>query len=111
MLYIHANSGSPIQKLVATLIGLSLLALVLMFSVVMIPVIAVAALIGMGYFYWKTRAIRKAMAKQASNEGFINGDMAFKWALQEELDSLYWGRANARERFSLESLIQYVSKA
>ena len=74
MLYIHTNSGGPIQKLVATLIGLSLLALVLMFSVVMIPVIAVAALIGMGYFYWKTRAIRKAMAKQASNEGFIDGE-------------------------------------
>ena len=49
--------------------------------------------------------------KLASNEGFINGDMAFKFALQKELDDLYWVRANARERFSLHSLIEYVSKA
>ena len=52
-----------------------------------------------------------ALLRLASNEGFINGDMAFKYALQRELDGLYWGRANARERFSLDSLIQYVSKA
>ena len=51
-----------------------------------------------------------ALLKLASNEGFINGDMAFKFALQTELDSLFWGRGNARERFSLHSLIGYVSK-
>ena len=34
----------------------------------------------------------------------------FKYALQKELDGLFWGRANARERFSLRSLIEYVSK-
>ena len=52
-----------------------------------------------------------ALLRLASNEGFINGDVAFKWALQNELDDLYWRRGNARERFSLHSLIEYVSKA
>ena len=51
-----------------------------------------------------------ALLRLASNDGFINGDMAYKYALQKELDNLFWGRANARERFSLHSLIEYVSK-
>ena len=51
-----------------------------------------------------------ALLRLASNEGFINGDMAFKYALQRELDGLFWRRGNARERFSLHSLIEYVSK-
>ena len=51
-----------------------------------------------------------ALLRLAFNEGFINGDMAFKLALQKELDDLYWCRGNARERFSLHSLIEYVSK-
>ena len=32
------------------------------FSVVIIPVLVVVGLIGFGYFYWKTRALRKAVA-------------------------------------------------
>ena len=51
-----------------------------------------------------------ALLRLASNEGFINGDVAFQFALQKELDDLYWRRANARERFSLHSLIEYVNK-
>lgn len=51
-----------------------------------------------------------ALKRLASNEGFINGDVAFRFALQKELDDLYWGRANARERYSLHSLIEYVNK-
>ena len=74
MIYIQTSSISPIQKLVATLIGFTLVALMLIFSMVMIPVIAVAGLIGVAYFYWKTRAIRKTMVKQAVNEEFIDGE-------------------------------------
>jgi hypothetical protein len=51
-----------------------------------------------------------ALKRLASNEGFINGDVALQFALQQELDDLYWRRANALERFSLHSLIEYVNK-
>lgn len=62
MIYVQTNNASPIQKVVATLLGITMLALVVTFSVVIIPVLVVVGLIGFGYFYWKTRALRKAVA-------------------------------------------------
>ena len=48
-------------KLFALVIGAILLVLGFMFSVVLLAVVAVAGLGAWGYFWWKTRALRKAM--------------------------------------------------
>ena len=45
-----------------------------MFSVVMIPVILLTSLIGFAYFYWKTRALRQAMAEVVQDHGVIEGE-------------------------------------
>lgn len=62
MITIQTSSLNPFQKVVATLLGLATLVLGVMFSVVLIPVVALLGAIGVGYFWWKTRALRKAMA-------------------------------------------------
>lgn len=74
MIYVQTNTVSPIQKIIATLLALSTFVLLVMFSVVMIPVIAVTGLIGFAYFYWKTRALRKAMAQATQEHGAIDGE-------------------------------------
>jgi len=62
MITIQTSSLNPLQKVVATLLGLATLVLGVMFSVVLIPVVVLLGAIGVGYFWWKTRALRKAMA-------------------------------------------------
>lgn len=63
MIQIQTQSMNPVQKIVASLLGLVMLVLGVMFSIVVIPVIVALAGLGIGYFYWKTRALRKAMAE------------------------------------------------
>lgn len=61
------NTGSKaglLQKLLALLVGAVLLILGFMFSVVVLAVVAVLGAIGFGYFWWKTRALRKAMRER-----------------------------------------------
>lgn len=54
------------------LVGAILLILGLMFSVVLIAVVAVLGLVAWGYFWWKTRRVRKAMAEHpAAAEGQV----------------------------------------
>lgn len=58
------NTGSEpglLQKLFALLLGAVLLVVGFMFSVVVLAVVAVLGVIGFGYFWWKTRALRRAM--------------------------------------------------
>lgn len=74
MIYIQTRASSPFQKIVATLAGLVILALGVMFSVVMIPVIVLIAALGLGYFYWKTRALRQAMSEQMPDTSVIEGE-------------------------------------
>lgn len=74
MIYVQTNHTNPIQKVFATLIGVTLIALMLTFSVAMIPFIVVTGLFGMAYFYWKTRAIRKAMSKPSFNSELIDAE-------------------------------------
>ena len=74
MIHLHSKPAGPLQKLVATLIGLTFLALLFMFSVVMIPLLLIAGLLGFAYFYWKTRALRKAMAQVAEENNVIEGE-------------------------------------
>lgn len=74
MIYVQTTKVSPIQKALAVLLSAVMLVLVVMFSMVMIPVIVVAGLIGFGYLYWKTRALRKAMAQTIQDQAVIEGE-------------------------------------
>lgn len=49
-----ARPASPGQKLIALAVALALLALLAMFAVVLLPIV----LLGAGYLWWKTRAVR-----------------------------------------------------
>jgi len=80
MIQFQTQSMNPVQKVLASLLGLATLVLGFMFSIVIIPAILVLALLGFGYFWWKTRALRKAMAEamagaqSASDDGVIEGE-------------------------------------
>lgn len=50
-----------LKNLLALVIGAALLCVGIMFSVVLLAVLAVLALVAFGYFWWKTRALRKIM--------------------------------------------------
>jgi UPF0716 family protein affecting phage T7 exclusion len=54
-------------KAITLIAGAVLLVLGFMFSLVLLAVIAVAGLAAWGYFWWKTRALRKAMQEQPLN--------------------------------------------
>lgn len=73
MITIQTQSLNPLQKVVASLLGLAMLVVGVMFSIVIIPVIVVLAGLGIGYFYWKTRALRKAMAEAMAGASVDNG--------------------------------------
>lgn len=74
MIYVQMNKAKPLQKALAILLGITMLVLVVIFSVVMIPVLVVAGLLGFAYFYWKTRALRKAMAETVQDHSVIEGE-------------------------------------
>lgn len=54
------------RKLSAFIVTAALVALGLMFSVVLIGLLAAAGLIAGAYFWWKTRALRKLMREQTA---------------------------------------------
>ena len=51
-------------RLFAMLLTTVLLVLGFMFSVVILAVVAVLGAVGLGYFWWKTRAVRRAIREQ-----------------------------------------------
>ncbi len=61
---IEPQSSGFFGRLVAVLIGAGLLVLGLMFSVVLIIVAAAAGLVIWGWFWWKTRALRRQMRER-----------------------------------------------
>jgi len=67
-------SGRPPQSLLARIVGILVgvvaLAVVFMFSVVVFIGIAIAGLAFWGYFWWKTRALRRQMQEQMRAQGF-----------------------------------------
>lgn len=90
MIYIQTRSLNPVQKVLAGLLGLATLALGVMFSVILIPLLALLVVIGGGYFWWKTRALRKAMADirmqqngMQRDDGIIEGEAV---VVREHLD-------------------------
>lgn len=64
-----------LQKIVATLLAIALLTLGVMFSLVLLSVLAVAGLIAWGYLFWKTRALRKAMKEAAVQQPASDGQV------------------------------------
>lgn len=56
--------GGLLEKLVATLLATVLLVVGFMFSVVLLAVVAVVGIVGLGYFWWRTRALRRAIRQQ-----------------------------------------------
>lgn len=74
MIYVQTRSLNPVQKALATVTGIALLILGIMFSVVIIPLIALAGALALGYVYWKTRALRKAMAQAVQESSVIEGE-------------------------------------
>jgi Flp pilus assembly protein TadB len=79
---------SPLGKLLTWIFTLSLFALALMFSVVVLVVIAVVGVIAFAYIWWKTREVRKQMRimrsvatpearrkAQASNDEVFEGEV------------------------------------
>ena len=61
-------SGQPPQtrlaRIVGVVVGVIALGLALMFSAVVFVVLAIAGLALWGYFWWKTRALRRQMQEQ-----------------------------------------------
>lgn len=68
------------RKLSAFIVTAALIALGLMFSVVLIGFIAAAGLIAGAYFWWKTRALRRLMREQATQN---LGDEEFRDAASD----------------------------
>ena len=67
-------SGGPQQSLAARIVGavvaVIVFGLALMFSAVVFVVLAIAALGFWIYFWWKTRALRRALQEQGQAGGF-----------------------------------------
>ncbi len=69
--YISDSPGkSPglLRKLVAVVVTVTLFALVLMFSAVLLAVIAIVGTIAWAYLWWKMRGLRKRMREFSSRE-------------------------------------------
>lgn len=64
---------SPLGKIVALAASAILLVLGFMFSVIVLAVVIVGGLAGLGYFWWKTRRLRKAMREQQGPVGEDGG--------------------------------------
>ena len=78
-------SGQPPQTLFARIVGVVVgviaLGLALMFSAVVFVVLAIAGLALWGYFWWKTRALRRQMQEQMRAQG---GDAPYRDASHDE---------------------------
>ena len=55
---------SLLGKILSLLLGATLLVLAVMFSVVALAIVAVGGVIFAGWFWWKTRALRKQIREQ-----------------------------------------------
>ena len=79
------NSSGPLRKLVALVMTAILVGLVLMFSAVLLVVIAIVGSVAWAYLWWKTRELRKQMRnfqprempreEKAGNEEVFEGEV------------------------------------
>lgn len=61
-------------RILGVLVGAALLVLGVMFSVVLLAVLAVAGLAAWGYFWWKTRKLRRALRERPPGGQVIEGE-------------------------------------
>jgi hypothetical protein len=81
----YVKSPSPLRKLVALILTIAMLGLVLMFSAVLLVILAIVGTMGWAYLWWKTRELRKRMRNfvprdvaqehKASNDDVIEGEV------------------------------------
>ncbi|MFA7270211.1 MAG: hypothetical protein WC073_12770 [Sterolibacterium sp.] len=69
-----ATDPGLLRKLVALVSGAILLILGLVFSLALLVVIVILGFAAGCYFWWRTRAIRKAMREQHPNGQVIDGE-------------------------------------
>lgn len=74
MIYIQTRPLNPLQRILATLFGIAVLAFAVMFSVFIIPIIAIVGAIGLVYAYWKLRTLKKKMAQAFRDDSVIEGE-------------------------------------
>ncbi len=74
MIPFESHPMTPLHKALAALAALGLFGIGIMFSIVIIPIMVLMGAAGLGYFYWKTRALRKVMAQAASEHQVIEGE-------------------------------------
>ena len=60
----QVSAPGPFTKALAVIAGATLLALGLMFSVVLVGVALVVGSVAAGWFWWKTRALRRDLREQ-----------------------------------------------
>lgn len=70
-----AAKPSWVQKVGAVIVGVVFFAVVLMFSVVLFAVALTAGAAAWAYFWWKTRAVRKAMRDHPPGGMVIEGEV------------------------------------
>jgi len=66
---------SPLRKLVGLVVTVAVLALALMFSAVLLVVIAIVGTLGWAWLWWKTRELRKRLC-EAAQQGVMPGAKA-----------------------------------
>jgi hypothetical protein len=68
--------SSSLRKLVAVVATAAVIGMAVMFSVVLIAVILVAGSITLGYFWWKTRDLRKQMRNHPARGVVMEGEIS-----------------------------------
>jgi UPF0716 family protein affecting phage T7 exclusion len=68
------GQSSLLTRILATVAGMILLVVGFMFSLVLLAVIAVAGLVALGWFWWKTRELRKTMKQHPADGHVIDGE-------------------------------------
>jgi uncharacterized protein YneF (UPF0154 family) len=69
------QSPSILRKLAALVVTLVLLGLALVFSVLVLAVVLTAGAIALGYFWWRTRELRKQMRDHPPGGVVIEGEV------------------------------------
>jgi len=69
------QSPSLLSKLAAMVVTLVLLGLALVFSVVVLTVVLAAGAIVLGYFWWRTRELRKQLRDHPPGGTVIEGEV------------------------------------
>lgn len=74
----HASLGGqpqgPLARIVAFVIGTALLVVGFMFSLVALAVVAVGAVLAGTWLWWKTRAVRRQISEQMSQQSTVHRD-------------------------------------